>query len=119
MDYPFLDVEKVKKVLGDRVLCEWEEAREDLLQGKLVMPKTLSEKHYTGIVLKKGIYVGSDDLEEGSRVFWEQFSGFEKFQSLDGKKRYAFVNESAIHAIIPKRVKLEASDWNQYGTGEE
>ena len=119
MEYPFLDVEKVKEVIGDNLLCEWESAREDLLQGKLVRPETQRERHYTGIILKRGINVEDADLREGERVLWEQFSGFEKYQSNDGKKRYAFVKEGACLAIIPKRVKLSCDDWSNYGEGDE
>lgn len=119
MEYPFLDIEKIKTVLGDRVLCEWEEAKEELLGGLLVKPDTHRSAHYTGIILKRGLDVGEEELQEGARIFWEQFSGFEKYQSEDGKKRYAFVKEDAIHAVIPKRAKIAADDWTQYGTGDD
>lgn len=106
-------------VIGSKVFVEWEEAKEDLLGGLLVRPDTQRERHYTGIILKRGIDVSEDALVEGARIFFEQFSNFEKFQSEDGKKRYAFVKEEAIEAVIPHRVKIAADDWVQYGTGEE
>jgi co-chaperonin GroES (HSP10) len=118
MEYPFLEIEKVKEVIGDAVLVEWEPAKEDLLGGLLVRPDTQRERHYTGKVLKKGLDV-SDEIEEGKRVLFEQFSGFEKFQSMDGMKRYAFVKEGACLAVLPPRVSIKCEDWVQYGEGEE
>ncbi len=119
MDYPLLDIDRLKTVMGDKLLVEWELAREDMLGGKLVRPDTQRERFYTGIVVKRGLDVSEDILEEGARVFFEQFSNFEKFQSLDCKKRYALVREGACLAVIPKRSKVTVDDWTIYGTGEE
>jgi co-chaperonin GroES (HSP10) len=107
MDYPMLNIETVKEVNGDRILCEWEEAKNDLLGGRLVRPDTHRAAHYTGVILKVGNGVEDEDIEVGKRAFFEQFSGFEKFQSPDGKKRYAFVAVDAVLALIPLRAKIE------------
>jgi len=106
-------------MIGDKLLVEWEPAKEDLLGGLLVRPETQRERHYTGIVLKKGFDVSEEAIQEGARVFFEQFSNFEKFQSNDGKKRYAIVREGSCLAIIPKRSKVSADDWTNYGEGDE
>ena len=119
MDYPVIEVDKIKQVIGDKLLVEWESAQEEMLGGKLVRPDTQRERHYTGIVLKKGIDVSEEAIQEGSRIFFEQFSNFEKFQSYDGKKRYAIVSEGSCLAVIPKRVKVSADDWTQYGEGDK
>lgn len=58
------------------------------------------------------------ELSVGQRVLFEQFSGFEKYQSPDGRKRYAFVKAGACHAILPPRAKVRSEEWTQYGEGE-
>lgn len=118
MQYPFLEVKNIKGIIGDKVLVEWETAKKDLLEGKLVRPDTQVERYYTGIIIKKGFDVGAEELQEGARIFFEQFSNFEKFQSNDGKKRYAIVREDAILAVIPHRINLKCEDWSVYGEGE-
>jgi len=119
MDYPMLEAQNVTKVIGDKLFIEWEEAKKDLLGGRLVNPDTQTARHYTGVVLKIGTAVEDERLAEGSRVFFEQFSNFEKFQSNDGKKRFAFIREGDCYAIIPPRSKVACEDWTQYGEGEE
>jgi len=118
MEYPFLEIEKIKEIVGDNLLCEWQESKAELLGGLLVRPETERAKHYCGIVLKKGNLVSQEDIKEGCRVLWEQFSGFEKFQSEDGKKRYAIVKENACLAIIPHRTNVKCDDWSIYGEGD-
>lgn len=90
--------------LGDRILVQWEEKKDLLLDGKLVLPATLTRQHYTGVVLKIGNGVDLD-LKKGDRVAFEQFSGFDKF--FDEKLgRLALLRQSHCYAIIPKRTKV-------------
>lgn len=117
MDYPEIEVEKIKGVVGSNILFEWQEANPDLLGGRLVRPETERAKHYCGVVIKKGPDVESEDIQVGSRVLWEQFSNFDKFQSPDGQKRYAIVREDACICVIPHRTSIKCDDWAIYGEG--
>lgn len=118
MDYPMINPDIIKRVIGSKVFVEWEEAKEDLLGGLLVRPDPQRARHYTGVILK----VGPDAdpvLVEGQRVFFEQFSDFEKFQSPDGKRRFAFLRDTDCYAVIPERAKVRCGDWTEYGDGTE
>jgi len=119
MEYPMYDFGRLQRLLGDRVLVEWEEKNENLLGGKLIVPDTKRAAHYTGVVLRVGENMALDeeteapvwnscteDINVGDRVFFEQFSNFDKYQSHDGKKRYAILNLDAVMSIIPPRVKV-------------
>jgi len=74
-----------------------------------VRPDTHVAAHYTGIILKRGVKAPKE-FEEGKRILFEQFSGFEKYQAGDGKTRYAFVMTDACLAFLPKRANVEAGD---------
>lgn len=106
-DYYEIDAKKWKP-LGDRIMVQWEEKKDDLLDGKLLMPDTHKKQHYTGIVLSKGEWVSSN-IEVGDRIIFGQFSGFEKFFDKN-YGRIAVIEEgkqSESFAIIPRRSKIE------------
>lgn len=103
-EYDPIEVATIKELLGKRALVTWEEAPRALGEGelrKLVKPDTHRKAHFTGVVLKCGLDL-TDEIQEGDRVFFEQFSGFAQFSDpVHG--RVAIVSEDAIEAVIPPR----------------
>jgi co-chaperonin GroES (HSP10) len=96
--------------MGSMILLKWEVARDDLKLGRFLLkrPDTHKAAHYTGVVLAVGPLV-SEDVHPGMRIFFEQFSGFEKlFDPEHG--RLALIKESAALAVIPERTKIESMD---------
>ena len=99
-------MEEVKNVkpMADLVFLEWEEAPTTYGKSGLVRPDAHRGMHYTGTV----IAVGPDawDVQVGDRVLFDMFpedhSISNKWQE-DGK-RYTFVRERWIHAVIPERL---------------
>lgn len=113
---PTLDPTRIKTVLGNRVLIEWEQAPEDFLGGKIVRADKHRSAYFTGVVLKIGLDVDLDlnPIKEGDRLFFDQFSAPEKFINWDNQsKRYAFLEvdrQGAAFAIIPPRVKVRSDE---------
>lgn len=107
-EYPPIEVDRMSQLLGKRALVQWEEApkfysssKDTMKQGIILRPETTKKAYFTGIVLKCGLDL-TDELNEGDRVYFQQFSGFEKFS--DPKYgRVAIVDESAIECVIPPR----------------
>jgi hypothetical protein len=96
--------------MGQCILVRWEAAHDSFRAGKinLARPETYKGAHYTGTVLKVGNGVG-EDVQPGMRIFFEQFSGFEKM--FDPKYgRLALVREPSVLCILPSRVKVESMD---------
>lgn len=106
--YPVWDVDFMPH--NDTLLITWEEAKEELLGGRLVRPETHRGVCYTGVVEKVGPTVFEEDLKPGVRVFFEQFSSPIGFIDAKTKKRKAIIKESACLAIIPHRVKVGSGD---------
>jgi hypothetical protein len=112
-DTPRLSPEKIKTLIGNRLLIEWELAPEDYLSGKLVRSDKHRSAYYTGIVLKKGtdcdVFV-----EEGDRIFFDQFSNPEQFMDDNNvQRRYAIIEvdrQGAAFAVIPPRVRVRSDE---------
>lgn len=95
--------------MGQCILVRWEAAHDSFKAGKVLLkrPETHKGAHYTGTVLKIGSAV--EDVQPGQRIFFEQFSGFEKM--FDPKYgRLALVREPSVLCILPPRVKVESMD---------
>lgn len=103
-----INVDKFRP-MGQMILVQWEKAHDSFRVGKLNLkrPETHKGAHYTGTVLKIGGDV--EDVQIGMRIFFEQFSGFEKM--FDPKYgRLALVREPSVLCILPPRVKVESMD---------
>lgn len=102
------------KALNDNILVDWEEKQGGIKLGNsvLVRPATHTKQHYTGVVLDKGPDVSSE-INVGDRIFFEQFSGFEKFYD-EEYGRLAILKESSALAIVPMRVDIstDSMDYN-------
>ena len=98
---------------GDKILLQWELNTDTIKMGKvrLIRPESFKRAHFTGIVLNVGRDV-SLDINIGDRLFFEQFSNFEKLY--DPKYgRLAFIREQDAVAIVPPRTKIN-SDGGDY-----
>lgn len=107
--YPEVDADRLHPV-GDWILLQWEQATDEIKAGKikLIRPATFKKQHYTGIVHAAGSWV-DPDIQPGMRLFFEQFSGFQKM--FDPKYgRMAMIRESFALVALPPRVKVESMD---------
>lgn len=92
-------VPRIQEALGKWSLMEWEEAKGTLLGGLLVRPVERAKAHFTGLAIMHG--PKADEIENGKRYFFEQFSDFKSWH--EGKTRYAFIPYGAIQCEIPER----------------
>jgi hypothetical protein len=104
-EYEEIEVDKITQLLGKRALVQWEEAPKSLAKSGalagLVRPDTTGKAYFTGVVLRCGLDL-TEEVTEGDRIFFQQFSGFQKFS--DPKHgRVAIIDEGAIEAVIPPR----------------
>ena len=108
--YPELRVEGFTP-FRDLILCQWEEAHEEIKYRSLslIRPETKRAIHYTGVVLAVGPQVKSDEIRVGHRIFFEQFSGFEKYFDPEWG-RLALCKEAHVLAVVPPRVKVESGE---------
>lgn len=82
------------------VFLEWEKAKDTYDGTNLIRPDSHKDMHFTGVISAIGPDV--KELSIGDRVFFDQFSGLEKFQE-DGK-RYAFVRQGDVYCSgLPSR----------------
>lgn len=93
--------ERVTVVCGNDLFLDWEEANDNLLGGLLIKSPKFTKAHYTGIVKMVGEGVEKGEIEEGQRVFFQQFSDFKFWY--EGGKRYAIVPFHHTMAVIPQR----------------
>jgi co-chaperonin GroES (HSP10) len=108
--YPTLEVKKIKGMVEDKVLINWDEAKADLAGGRLIRPETHRGMHYTGKVLLKGPNC-QEDFEVGDRILFEGFANsfFERYK--DPKLgRIAIIREHEVMAVIPERVEISNSE---------
>jgi len=110
--YPEIDVEGIKTLMGAKVMVQWEEAPKEFGNTGILRPGVKEKQYYTGTVIKKGLDV-SIDVEEGERVFFDQFSGFGKWTDLK-MGRIAIVDEEACLAVIPARGEAKVEDGGAY-----
>lgn len=108
-DLSYLDIEDWRALIpsSDHILVDWEEARDELLSGKLIRPDTHKKLHYTGVVLSTGPDV-DPGIEPGMRILFDQFSNFQKLWNHE-VGRMALISERAqgsAFAIIPHRTKI-------------
>ena len=111
LDYPPIEVDRIKKTILDRIIVQWEENTNTMAGGKLIRPDTYKKQYYTGIVLKVGDYV-DPELKEGDRILFDQFSGFEKFYD-EKHGRIAILEErkqGPAFAVIPKRIEVDSEE---------
>lgn len=110
--YDQIDVSKLKTILGRKALVQWEEAPGEWGNTGLIRPETHTKIYFTGVILKCGDGL-TDELKEGDRVFFGQFSGFNKFS--DPKYgRVALVDEEAIECVLPPRGESKVEDGGTY-----
>lgn len=88
--------------LRNRIFIEWEEGKEEFGNSKILRPYLLTQRHYTGIVLSKGVQV--ENVEVGDRIFFNQFCGPERIDK--NGKRYAFIYDKDAFCVIPSRVEM-------------
>lgn len=120
MEHAEIDVNRIRVILGRRALVKWEEAprcysstNDSMKQGGILRPEKTKRAYYTGVVLKCGLDL-TDEIEEGDRVFFQQFSGFGQYSDRT-HGRMALVEESAIECIIPPREEgVSVEDGGEY-----
>ena len=110
--YPELVVKDLKTLMGAKALVQWEEAPETWGKTNLLRAELTKKMYYTGVVLKCGTKL-MDEIVEGDRVFFGQFSGFQKFRDPE-LGRVAIVEEEAIEAVVPPREVAQVSDGGSY-----
>jgi chaperonin GroES len=131
------------KMLGDRILCRWEEATEEYGRTGLQRPHQYRKSHFTGIVIACGPEVSQDLVKiveknresgEETRIAFDQFSRFDKFSDpVHGRVAIlAEVAQADCLAVVPLRGELtlngikpigprvllrpEAREWEQRGS---
>lgn len=99
--------ERLIKILGNKVLIQWEEARNTYgVDSTIIRPDRFRKAYYTGYVRGIGVKCnkianGEFELKIGQRIFWDQWASPYRYDEEGGS--YAFVREWDIYAEIPDR----------------
>lgn len=98
---------------GNCLLVQWEEKPEFLKTEsnlKLAAPLLTKQWQYTGIVLKIGPYYENwDQVDIGDRIFFDQFSGIQKFHD-EKYGRVAIIPGWATLLKVPLRASVDSEE---------
>lgn len=83
------------KPLGERVLLEVPEVKEEKTQSGLFVPDTVKEKPNHAVVVAVGAKV--EEVKEGDKVIYSKFAGTEV---KEGDKKYMLMEINDVLAVI-------------------